>query len=177
MDEERDVFESTDSIVEEMDRLEAEAAKWRAIAQSKNPASAYIWVTGGIAYYETSPGVEVTFVDWDNYRDGNALDYTLDDLREKLEELQLMPDPTSELQSIKAEAIASMQDIVNERELEDAERAKAEQFEKGYQGYVKYAAGEVISLQCHEQKHGNCPDRLDGYDCECPCHSEEVSNG
>lgn len=147
----------------------------QATKEETETRAVYIWVTGGIAYYESTPGVEVTLIDWDAYREGGAEDYTLEDLRTRLEDLQLMPAPTAELARCKAEAIESMQEIVNEREADEAERERAAEFDKGYQGHVKYAAGEVVCLQCHEGNHHNCPDRLtDGYLCECPHDREEV---
>lgn len=58
--------------------------------------------------------------------------------------------------------------------------------ERSYEGHVRFAAGEVISVQCFEGRHGECPqvdvpegtetDRngpLEGYHCECsgcPAH-------
>ena len=55
-----------------------------------------------------------------------------------------------------------------------------------YEGYAKYAGGEVYSTQCSEERHGECPqgpDReetgvpeggpiFDGYYCECGCGHE-----
>ena len=49
-----------------------------------------------------------------------------------------------------------------------------------YQGHVRYADGTVVSLQCYDGDHGQCPDTtapgedrdsgpLDGYLCECGC--------
>jgi hypothetical protein len=48
-----------------------------------------------------------------------------------------------------------------------------------YQGYIRYADDTIVSLQCFEGDHGQCPDvtragegndngPLDGYHCECP---------
>jgi hypothetical protein len=43
------------------------------------------------------------------------------------------------------------------------------------EGYVKFADGSVVSLECHEGRHRDCPDsraagaNLDGYFCECGC--------
>lgn len=44
-----------------------------------------------------------------------------------------------------------------------------------YEGYVQYADGSVICLQCHEGRHSECPDTDEGsgvlgdrgYNCEC----------
>jgi hypothetical protein len=52
--------------------------------------------------------------------------------------------------------------------------------ENEYEGYVKYADDSVVSIQCFEQRHAECPSPhddapidgngpLDGYYCECPC--------
>lgn len=51
---------------------------------------------------------------------------------------------------------------------------------RAYEGHVTYADGSRVSLQCHEGRHGQCPDTasdddghrdgsgpLDGYYCEC----------
>lgn len=42
---------------------------------------------------------------------------------------------------------------------------------EGYEGYVKYADDTVVSLQCFEERHGECPAHatpaLNGYFCEC----------
>ena len=39
-----------------------------------------------------------------------------------------------------------------------------------YEGHVTYADGSQVSLQCHENRPGECPGVLDnGYLCEGPC--------
>ena len=58
-----------------------------------------------------------------------------------------------------------------------------------YEGYVKFAGDEVLSLQCFEGRHAECPDianhaedgphapsALDGYYCECSCPDEDGGN-
>lgn len=54
-----------------------------------------------------------------------------------------------------------------------------------YEGYVRFGAGEVYSVQCHEGRHDECPDDtpegtetdgggpLEGYYCECTHHGDE----
>jgi hypothetical protein len=55
-----------------------------------------------------------------------------------------------------------------------------------YEDYVKFSGGEVLSTQCNEDRHGECPQGpddeetgvppgdpvLDGYYCECDCGHE-----
>ncbi len=54
-----------------------------------------------------------------------------------------------------------------------------------YEAQVRFAAGEIVSLQCLEGRHVGCPEEpgaqqsddfgagpLDGFHCECWCHSE-----
>lgn len=51
-----------------------------------------------------------------------------------------------------------------------------------YEGHVKYADSTVVSLQCYDERHGQCPQAADdengepqgpplfeGYYCECSC--------
>ncbi len=56
-----------------------------------------------------------------------------------------------------------------------------------YEGHVRYADSSIVSLQCFEDRHQECPQvaltqqaddfgagPLEGFHCECGCHSEVV---
>lgn len=138
-------------------------------------AAVYIAISGGcVDTCETVGDVNVVIVDWDNYR--YAGDYSVEDLRNKLDEVETLPQ-VGQVGEWRQNAIVSLLATIEELEEEERKEAEAQRFEKSYQGHVKYAAGEIISLQCHEERHRNCPEKLDGYDCECPCHSEEALVG
>ena len=54
------------------------------------------------------------------------------------------------------------------------------------EGPVRFADGSVVSLECHEERHGDCPDdhtdgsegngSQDGYNCECSCSGAETAD-
>lgn len=81
-----------------------------AMVRNEHEPSVYVWVTGGIAYYQESPGVHVTFVDWDNYR-AFPSDYSVADIDRKIDEVGNMPTPTAELELLKAEALVALEEI------------------------------------------------------------------
>jgi hypothetical protein len=42
--------------------------------------------------------------------------------------------------------------------------------EKTFEGYVRFADGSIVSLQCFEGRASECPGTFpDGYVCEGPC--------
>lgn len=53
------------------------------------------------------------------------------------------------------------------------------------EGTVKFADGSVFSLECYDERHGDCPDdhsdasegngSQDGYNCECSCSGADTN--